>query len=168
VLTILRLSARRRGNSALNDDGVVSIRNRSRSGPAVQPMQLRVAAHTLIQQQRIGGIAIMDVINPVDLTGSFTTELHDELRKAAKERPLATDIVTGATVVLCQDDVEALAHDQRLNGIGLTLFDMMGITDGPLRDWYSRLMFTTEGDYHRRIRSLVSRGLDPGLPRRDP
>jgi len=37
----------------------------------------------------------------------------------------------------------------------------MGITDGPLRDWYGRLMFTTEGDYHRRTRSLVSRAFTP-------
>jgi cytochrome P450 len=38
---------------------------------------------------------------------------------------------------------------------------MMGISDGPLRDWYGGLMFTTEGDYHRRIRSLVSRAFTP-------
>jgi cytochrome P450 len=70
-------------------------------------------------------------------------------------------MVTGATVVLRQHDVEMLAHDPRLPGIGLTLFDMMGIADGPLRDWYGALMFTTEGDYHRRIRSLVSRAFTP-------
>ena len=55
------------------------------------------------------------------------------------------DEMTGATVVLRQGDLEALAHDPRLDGIGLTLFDMMGITDGPLRDWYGRLMFTHRG-----------------------
>ena len=38
---------------------------------------------------------------------------------------------------------------------------MMRITEGPLRDWYGRLMFTTEGEYHRRIRSLVSRAFTP-------
>src|SRR5258705_8551064 len=38
---------------------------------------------------------------------------------------------------------------------------MMGIPDGPLRDWYGKLIFTTEGDYHRRIRSLVSRAFTP-------
>jgi len=101
------------------------------------------------------------VLTPVDLTESFTSALHGVLREAANEGPLAADMVTGATVVLRHDDVETLAHDPRLNGIGLTLFDMMGITDGPLRDWYGRLMFTTEGDYHRRIRSLVSRAFTP-------
>lgn len=74
---------------------------------------------------------------------------------------MATDEITGSKVVLRQHDVEALAHDPRLEGIGPTLFDLMGITDGPLRDWYGRLMFTTEGDYHRRTRSLVSRAFTP-------
>jgi cytochrome P450 len=95
------------------------------------------------------------------LSGSFSANLHAMLREGAALGPLATDIATGATVVLRQDDVNALAHDPRLEGIGLMLFDMMGIADGPLRDWYARLMFTTEGDYHRRIRSLVSRAFTP-------
>ncbi len=97
----------------------------------------------------------------IDLSGSFTGELHDVLRRAADQGPLAVDEMTGATIVLRQGDVEKLAHDQRLSGIGLSLFDMMGIADGPLRDWYGGLMFTTEGDYHRRIRSLVSRAFTP-------
>jgi cytochrome P450 len=97
----------------------------------------------------------------VDLTGNLTENLHEVLRAAAQTGPLAKDAMTGATVVLRQRDLETLVHDQRLNGIGLTLFDMMGITAGPLRDWYSRLMFTTEGDYHRRLRSVVSRAFTP-------
>ncbi len=97
----------------------------------------------------------------VDLTGCMDKDLHGVLRAAADNGPLALDEMTGATVVLRQRDLETLVHDQRLNGIGLALFDMMGIADGPLRDWYSRLMFTTEGDYHRRMRSLVSRAFTP-------
>ena len=96
------------------------------------------------------------VENAIDLTGTFRADLHRLLRDAAEQGPLASDVSTGATVVLRQRDVEALAHDQRLEGTGLALFDMMGITDGCLRDWYSQIMFTTEGDYHRRIRALVS------------
>jgi cytochrome P450 len=101
------------------------------------------------------------VDTPVDLSGTFTGDLHGVLREAASQGPLAVDQRTGATVVLRQADLEMLAHDQRLPGIGLALFDMMGIPDGSLRDWYSKLMFTTEGDYHRRIRSLVSRAFTP-------
>jgi len=101
------------------------------------------------------------VLAPVDLSGSFAANLHGVLAEAAAQGPLATDVATGATVVMRQHDVDTLAHDPRLEGIGMMLFDMMGITEGPLRDWYSRVMFTTEGDYHRRIRSLVSRAFTP-------
>lgn len=103
----------------------------------------------------------MDANASIDLTGTFAADLHGLLREAADRGPLAVDTVTGATIVLRQHDLEALAHDPRLEGIGLALFDMMGITDGPLRDWYGGLMFTTEGDYHRRMRSLVSRAFTP-------
>ena len=92
---------------------------------------------------------------------TFDGTLHDVLRDAARQGPLATDATTGATIALRQRDVDELAHDPRLRGVGLTFFDLMEITDGPLRDWYGRLMFTTEGDYHRRIRSLVSRAFTP-------
>jgi cytochrome P450 len=103
----------------------------------------------------------MKVDTLVDLNGTFDSDLHAVLREAARRGPLAVDEMTGATVVLRHRDVDELAHDPRLIGIGLALFDMMGITDGPLRDWYGRLMFTTEGDYHRRIRSVVSRAFTP-------
>lgn len=97
----------------------------------------------------------------VDLSGTFAGDLHGVLRAASSQGPMAIDEATGAIVVLRQDDLEMLVHDKRLAGIGLALFDMMGITEGPLRDWYGELMFTTEGDYHRRIRSLVSRAFTP-------
>src|SRR5215217_3219605 len=103
----------------------------------------------------------MDPTPVIDLTGTFASDLHPMLHDAATQGPLATDQMTAATVVLRHRDLDALAHDQRLVGIGLSLFDMMGITQGPLRDWYGGLMFTTEGDYHRRIRSLVSRAFTP-------
>jgi cytochrome P450 len=73
-------------------------------------------------------------VTAVDLTGTFADDLDDVLRAAAQEGPLTTDVATGATVVL---------------------------TDGPLRAWYGGLMFTNEGDYHRRIRSLVARAFTP-------
>jgi cytochrome P450 len=92
---------------------------------------------------------------------SVTGEMHGVLRAAAECGPLATDTLTGATIVLRQHDVEALSRDPRLQGIGLLVFDLMGITDGPLREWYGRLMITSEGDYHHRMRSLVSRAFTP-------
>ncbi|MDP9150286.1 MAG: hypothetical protein M3O36_10145, partial [Myxococcota bacterium] len=98
----------------------------------------------------------------VDLVASMTGDMHGVLREAASAGPLATDPAMGATVVLRQHDVETLARDPRLRGVGLTFFDLMGIHDGPLREWYGRLMFTTDGAYHRRMRSVVQRAFSPG------
>ena len=103
----------------------------------------------------------MGALPLLDVSGTFTGDLHALLREAAGHGPLATDSATGATVVLRHRDLEVLAHDPRLAGVGLTLLDMMGISDGPLRAWYGDLMFTTEGDYHRRIRAVVSRAFTP-------
>ena len=97
----------------------------------------------------------------IDLAASFGDELHDVLRTAALEGPVVTDSVSGAVVVLRHADVERLAHDPRLGGVGLAFFDFMGIDDGPLRDWYGGLMFTNEGAEHGRLRSLVSRAFTP-------
>ena len=97
----------------------------------------------------------------IDLVASMAGDMHAVLREAADAGPLAVDPAMGATVLLRQHDVETLARDPRLSGVGLTFFDLMGIDDGPLRDWYGRLMFTTEGGYHRRIRSAVQRAFGP-------
>ena len=72
-----------------------------------------------------------------------------------REYPPGTVVVTGYR------EVEELARDRRLAGVGLTMFDLQGITSGPLRDWYSGLMFTNDGPTHDRLRSLVSRAFTP-------
>ena len=64
-------------------------------------------------------------------------------------------------MVLQYDDVERLSHDSRLAGVGLSLFDFLGVGDGPLRQWYSSLMFTNEGDAHHRLRRLAARVFTP-------
>ena len=97
----------------------------------------------------------------IDLAASFGDELHGVLRGAALEGPTITDASSGAVVVLRYADVERLAHDPRLAGVGLSFFDFMGISDGPLREWYGGLMFTNEGAEHGRLRSLVSRAFTP-------
>src|SRR6478609_1721242 len=88
-------------------------------------------------------------------------ELHDALTVARRDHRTATDPVTGATIVLRYDDCEQLAHDRRLEGVGLRLFDLLGVGDGPLRSWYGGLMFTTEGAHHDRLRRLVARAFTP-------
>jgi cytochrome P450 len=97
----------------------------------------------------------------IDTRASLDDSLHPLLREAAAAGPIAIDAVTGGVYVLRYHDVEQLAHEPRLAGIGLALFDLMGIADGPLRDWYGGLMFTNEGEAHHRLRALVSRAFTP-------
>jgi cytochrome P450 len=97
----------------------------------------------------------------VDLFTPLGDELHAALRAAADAGPVSAENSSGATIVLRHADVEALARDPRLAGVGLSFFDLMGITDGPLREWYGGLMFTNEGDKHDRLRKLVSRAFTP-------
>ena len=88
-------------------------------------------------------------------------ELHPTLRAAAEAGPTAVDATSGATYVLHHADIERLARDRRLAGVGLTLFDLAGVPDGALRQWFGGLMFTTEGEPHDRLRKLVSRAFTP-------
>src|SRR5215471_21650511 len=82
------------------------------------------------------------------------------LTELARSSAVAND-VTGLLWVLRYADVERLATDRRLHGVRLTIFDLLGITEGPLRRWYGSLMFTNEGDKHGRLRRLVSTAFKP-------
>jgi cytochrome P450 len=83
------------------------------------------------------------------------------LNELAALSPTAVDPDTGIVFVLHHADVERLAHDPALHGMGLTVFDFLGIDDGPLRRWYSSLMFSQEGEEHGRTRRLVARAFTP-------
>jgi cytochrome P450 len=86
--------------------------------------------------------------------------VHPKLAAAAAVGPTAIDAVTGAVFVLRYDEIERLARDPRMMGVGLSWFDVMGI-EGALRQWYGSLMFTSEGEAHGRLRRLVSRAFTP-------
>jgi cytochrome P450 len=85
---------------------------------------------------------------------------HFALTELARTTPVATDI-SGLVWVLRHADVERLANDRQLHGVGLTMFDQMGIREGRLRRWYGSMMLTNEGDAHARLRRLVSAAFKP-------
>ena len=85
---------------------------------------------------------------------------REALAAAAVVGPTALDATSGAIWVLRHEEIDRLAHDARMAGVGLTWFDMLGV-DGALRRWYGSLMFTNEGDAHSRLRRLVSRAFTP-------
>jgi cytochrome P450 len=101
------------------------------------------------------------VREPVNFGANEGASLIEAVTRAAAQGPLATEILSGAPIVLRYADVESLARDPRLAGVGLTVFDLMGVTEGPLRDWYGALMFTNDGDVHHRLRGLVARAFTP-------
>jgi cytochrome P450 len=82
------------------------------------------------------------------------------LTELARASAVAND-VSGLLWVLRYADVERLSVDRRLHGVRLTIFDLMGISEGPLRRWYGSLMFTNEGDEHGRLRRLVNSAFKP-------
>jgi hypothetical protein len=92
---------------------------------------------------------------------AFGDEMHVALREAARAGPIARHPEFDVVIVLGHADVEALGRDPRTVGIGLGNFDAVGITEGPLREWFGSLMFTNEGERHRRLRSLVQKAFTP-------
>jgi cytochrome P450 len=100
-------------------------------------------------------------VTEVVLEPCFDDSMHTALRAARATGPVALDAATGAVVVLHYDEIERLAHDPRAAGVGLSIFDLLGIGDGPLRQWYGSLMFTNEGANHHRLRRLVARSFTP-------
>lgn len=99
--------------------------------------------------------------DPVISTLNDPSGGRDVLLGAAVESATALDADTGVLWVLRYHDINQVAHDPRMAGVGLQLFDLVGIEDGPLRRWYSSLMFTNEGAVHVRLRRLVNRAFTP-------
>jgi len=94
-------------------------------------------------------------------TGTDPREWKQVMLAAAARGPTAIEETTEMIYVLRQREIERLLQEPRLRGVGLSLFDRMGIADGPLREWYGALMFTNDGAAHDRLRRLVSKAFTP-------
>ena len=101
----------------------------------------------------MGAEPVLDVLG--DPSGARTS-----IAAVAALGPTAIDAMTGAVWVFGYEEIDQLAHDPRMLGVGLTFFDYMDI-QGELRRWYGSLMFTNEGETHNRLRRLVSRAFTP-------
>jgi cytochrome P450 len=96
--------------------------------------------------------------SPVDLTRD--PHAPTALTELARTAAVAND-VAGLLWVLRYADVERLSTDRRLQGVGFTMLDLMGIAEGPLRRWYGSMMLTNEGEKHGRLRRLVNAAFKP-------
>jgi pimeloyl-[acyl-carrier protein] synthase len=78
---------------------------------------------------------------------------------------VGADVVTdemGAVIdFMSEDDAEAVLTDPRFVAVALPTLHLSGVTDGPLWDLWTHLMFAKDADDHRRIRNVVGRELSP-------
>jgi cytochrome P450 len=88
---------------------------------------------------------------------------HDEAeaRVVACGAEVITDEAGSVVAFLSEDDVEGVLNDPRFVAVALPTLHLSGVTDGPLWDLWTHLMFAKDSDDHRRIRGVVLREFAP-------
>lgn len=95
----------------------------------------------------------------LDLTvPEFWQDINPPLAAAMAQAPLALT-TDGGVYVLRHDDVEGVLKDGRF--IAADLLGMMGMTSGPVWEWWQMVMFSRNPPDHTRLRRLVSRAFTP-------
>ena len=85
---------------------------------------------------------------------------HRVLREARESHPVA--ITTGGDVMVLRfADVEGLARDPRLQSNAVPLLTGVGVTEGPLLEWWKLMLTNRNGPEHQQQRGLVSRAFTP-------
>lgn len=101
------------------------------------------------------GPALLDLADP-----AIWQDLHTPLRLARERHPVALT-TGGERIVLRYADVDALAADPRIVSNAVPIVTRHGVTDGPLLDWWRRMLTNQNGPEHLRLRALVSRAFTP-------
>lgn len=89
---------------------------------------------------------------------SFWADPHPVLAEAMAVAPVAR-LGGGGLMVLGYPEVQQVLRDARLGTVDLLA--RVGIVDGPLAAWWSKVMFSTDPPEHTRLRRLVSRAFTP-------
>lgn len=84
---------------------------------------------------------------------------HRFLREARERHPVAI-ASTGEPIVLRYADVERLASDHRILSNALAFVESQ-VDEGPLVEWWRRMLTNLNGPAHRRLRNLVNRAFTP-------
>jgi cytochrome P450 len=78
---------------------------------------------------------------------------------------ISSDLITDETGLMIsfrsEADVEAALTDPRFGAVAMPILEFSGVTEGPLFDMWSLLMFGKDGDEHKRLRSTVARDFTP-------
>jgi cytochrome P450 len=90
------------------------------------------------------------------------TERRERRERALKQ---SVDLVTDELGIMVgfagEEDVEALLNDPRFGAVAMATLEMSGVTEGPLHDLWSLLMFGKDGEDHKRLRGAVAREFTP-------
>lgn len=88
----------------------------------------------------------------------FWADPHPVLAAALAQAPVAR-LGGGGLMVLGHPEVQQVLRDPSLGTVNLLA--RVGIHDGPLAAWWSKVMFSTDPPEHTRLRRLVSRAFTP-------
>lgn len=106
---------------------------------------------------------------PTVLSGSIPAGDHPPeqlLELASAGHEVVTDEMGMLVHFLKEDDAEALLTDPRFGAVAMSAMYMSGVTEGPLHDLWTQLMFGKDGADHARIRGTVSKHFTPSAVRR--
>lgn len=94
----------------------------------------------------------------------FDPEFHYEHPAIvqAREQGWYADTPLGP-IVLRHEDVWALLRDRRLVPGGRRYMHKIGITEGPLYDWFVYMLASLPPDDHKRVRALVTKAFSPRM-----
>jgi len=101
---------------------------------------------------------------PTVLPGNLASAEYPPERIAqlrADGHEVVTDELGFFNAFLTEDDAEALLTDPRFGAVAMATLHVSGVTEGPLHDVWSNLMFGKDGAEHARIRGAVSRHFSP-------
>ncbi len=96
----------------------------------------------------------IDVLDP-----AYDVDIHTAHRRA-RERSWYAKTPFGL-IFLDYEAVDWLLHEKRCRLQGNDALDGAGITTGPLRQWFEKILSNKEGEPHARLRRLVSRAFTP-------
>lgn len=110
------------------------------------------------------GFATVATTTDTPYLNIFDPEFHYEHPSIAeaRERHWYADTPLGP-IVLRHEDVWALLKDRRLVPGGRRYMHKIGITEGPLYEWFVYMLASLPPDDHRRVRALVTKAFSPRM-----
>lgn len=91
-------------------------------------------------------------------TEAFWQDIYPALAEA-RDQSKVVRTSDGGMYVLGHDEIERVLKDPRF--AAADLLGMMGLSEGPVWEWWNRLMFSNNDPLHGRLRRLVTRAFTP-------